>query len=108
MLDMKLASPRWAAIAIMDDHTLILFDMHQAMDLKGCGVCEDCRVEPEIRFPRWNVVQFLGSVLCAQCGGPSDNTVEHTIHYSGDDETTARGMFAAEEARMHNAVLGGQ
>ena len=108
MLDMKLASPRWAAIAIMDDHALILFDMHQAMDLKGCGVCRDIHIQADVDFMRWVVCAFRGKLFCSNCGNPTEKTSSHVTYYTGNDEDTARGVFAAEETRMHDAVLGGQ
>ena len=93
-------SQRWMRVAIVEEDAVVMYDLHQPVEIKSCGqgTCRHVSRQAPTYGKRFRVHQFWQIRTCANCGrlaGVADR--DSTVYY-GDSEEEALEAYANAEA----------
>jgi hypothetical protein len=95
-------SQRWLRCAQVGADAVVLYDLHQPVEIRGCGrgKCVDLEREASTKGARYRVMRFWQMDMCPSCGRPFDYSKGQESLYHGDSIAEAAGVFALAEASL--------
>ena len=82
---------------------VVLYDMHIAVFVEGCGVCKDSQDQPAFGHQRYSVVWFGGLTLC-KCGRIVGVAQNDRTYYNGPDQDQALEAFWRADEDLRSAA----
>jgi hypothetical protein len=95
-------SQRWMRVAIVEADAVVLYDLHQPVELKSCGRgrCRGFTGQAPTSGRRYRVCRFWEIDTCEYCGRMSGFAVRDRTLYYGDSEEEALAAYWHEEESL--------
>ena len=95
-------SQRWMRVAIVEQDAVIMYDMHQPVEIKACGrgACRPVNHQQATVGKRYRVHRFWQIQTCLSCGRFSGVADRDRTVYFGDSEDDALQAYSAAEASL--------
>jgi hypothetical protein len=95
-------SQRWMRVAIVESDAVVLYDLHQPVEIRSCGGGRCHGVNRQAATPgrRYRVCRFFEVDVCPRCGQMSGATAGHRSLYYGDSQEDAQMTYARAEALL--------
>jgi hypothetical protein len=99
-MDSRHWSQRWMRWAQVGNDAVVMYDLHAAVEIKGCGLgrCSNLNNFASPAGHRYRVMRFWDIETCQHCGRPFGYArIDQTL-YLGDSLEEAAGIFTVAEA----------
>ena len=93
-------SQRWMRVAIVEDDAVVMYDLHQPVEIKSCGrgTCRPVARQAPTYGSRYRVHRFWQIRTCPECGRLAGVAEARPHRLPGDSEEEALEAYANAEA----------
>jgi len=101
-IDSRHWSQRWLRCAQVGTDAVVMYDLYQAIDIRGCGrgKCTDLSRDGSTNGRRDRVMRFWNMDTCPSCGRPYDYASADQTLYLGHSLQEAIEAFELGEASL--------
>jgi len=95
-------SQRWMRVAIVEEDAVVMYDLHQPVEIKSCGrgTCRPVSRQAPTYGKRFRVHRFWQIRTCPECGRLAGVAEQDRTVYLGDSEEEALEAYANAEAML--------
>src|SRR5689334_7007441 len=93
-------SQRWMRVAIVEQDAVVMYDLHEPVEIKSCGkvTCRPVSRQQATYGKRYRVHRFWQIRTCPECGRLAGVAEQDSTVYLGDSEEEALEAYADAEA----------
>ncbi len=107
--DSRYWSQRWMRVAIVEADAIVMYDMHQPVEIKACGrgTCRPVSRQQATEGKRYRVHRFWQIETCPSCGRIVGVAGQDRTVYFGDSEDEALQAYSTAEAALMGHEIAG-